>query len=111
MDLKPDIDPNGGQPVDHVTGELHLQGVEFKYPLRPKAKVLKGLDLRVPANTICAIVGRSGGGKSTIVHLLMRYYDPSAGKVLLDGQDICNLNLKSLHDCVCVVRSLLCAQK
>ena len=45
-----------------------------------------------------AFVGKSGGGKSTIVHLLMRFYDPSSGRILLDGRDLKDINLRSLHE-------------
>ena len=64
-------------------------------PLPPPP--LPGVSLSVDAGQVCALVGRSGGGKSTIVHLLMRFYDPTAGRVLIDGQDMRSLNLKSLH--------------
>ena len=43
-------------------------------------------------------VGKSGGGKSTLIHLLMRFYDPSSGRILLDGQDLADMNLRSLHE-------------
>jgi ABC-type multidrug transport system fused ATPase/permease subunit len=51
----------------------------------------------VAPGQVCALVGRSGGGKSTIVHLLMRFYDPTAGRILLDGWDLRSLNLRSVH--------------
>ena len=65
--------------------------------MRPDQKVLKGLDLHIKPNTVCALVGRSGGGKSTIAHLLMRFYDPKAGRILVDGVDYCDVNLQWMH--------------
>lgn len=59
--------------------------------------MLDGINLHVAPGQVCALVGRSGGGKSTIVHLLMRFYDPTGGRVLLDGWDLRSLNLRSVH--------------
>lgn len=56
-----------------------------------------GVSLSVAAGQVCALVGRSGGGKSTIVHLLMRFYDPTVGRVLIDGLDLKTLSLRSVH--------------
>ena len=55
-------------------------------------EVLCGVRLHVPPGATCAIVGRSGGGKTTLMNLVLRYYDPTAGRVLLDGDDIATLN-------------------
>eukprot|EP00667_Euglena_gracilis_P002229 EG_transcript_2227 len=98
MDLKPDIDPDGGECLPGVKGEVRLEDVDFHYQMRPDARVLAGVSLTIRPNTMWALVGRSGGGKSTIVHLLMRFYDPKRGRILLDGHDLCNLNVKWLHD-------------
>ena len=73
LDSTPDIDPHGGAPVDWpVAGRLQLDKVHFHYQMRPDNKVLSGIDLDIPAGTTCALVGRSGGGKSTIISLLLR---------------------------------------
>jgi ABC-type multidrug transport system fused ATPase/permease subunit len=65
--------------------------------MRPEHSVISGVNLEVGRGDVCALVGRSGGGKSTIVHLLMRFYDPTYGRILLDGWDLRDLNLKSVH--------------
>jgi ABC-type multidrug transport system fused ATPase/permease subunit len=71
-----------------LKGELELRDVWFRYPARPEAAVLRGLTLKVPAGRTVALVGESGCGKSTVVQLLLRFYDPEAGAVLLDGVDV-----------------------
>ncbi|XP_026745709.1 multidrug resistance protein 1B-like isoform X2 [Trichoplusia ni] len=66
-------------------GEASLKDVEFRYPSRPGVRVLRGLDLQVDKGKTIALVGRSGCGKSTVMQLMQRYYDPDAGLVCLDG--------------------------
>jgi ATP-binding cassette subfamily B protein len=73
-----------------LTGELALRGVHFSYGERD---VLRGIDLVVPAGSCCAVVGESGGGKSTMAKLVARFYDPTAGSVTVDGLDLRNLDL------------------
>ena len=63
----------------------------------PSARSCKGVDLDIPAGTSCAIVGPSGAGKSTIARLLYRFYDPTAGRILIDGQDIAEVTQSSLR--------------
>ncbi|KAJ8606746.1 hypothetical protein CTAYLR_009737 [Chrysophaeum taylorii] len=77
-----------------VRGDLQLDSVEFWYAMRPDKLVLDSLDLAIPANTTCALVGRSGGGKSTIVSMLLRFYDPKSGVVRLDGVDVRTLDVR-----------------
>jgi ABC-type multidrug transport system fused ATPase/permease subunit len=74
---------------------VKIHNVTFRYPTRPDNPVLTDLDLDIPAGTTVALVGKSGCGKSTIVNLLQRFYDPSAGSILIDGIDLRNLHL---HD-------------
>lgn len=93
------VDPEDGvelQP-EEVKGRVMLQDVDFSYPASPGVQVLKGVSLAVPAGNSAALVGESGSGKSTIVSILLRFYDPSAGRVLLDGQDIRAIRLHSLR--------------
>ncbi|XP_028161699.1 multidrug resistance protein 1A-like [Ostrinia furnacalis] len=80
-----------------ATGEASFKGVEFKYPTRPNVRVLRGLDLHVERGTTVAIVGRSGCGKSTVVQLLQRFYDPDAGVVALDGVSLPNLRVDEVR--------------
>jgi ATP-binding cassette subfamily B (MDR/TAP) protein 1 len=99
IDRVPDIDsanPNGLK-LDDVHGELTLEGVKFSYPSRPSLQVVKGLDITFEAGKTAALVGASGSGKSTIVSLVERFYDPTAGVVKLDGHDLKELNLKWLR--------------
>jgi ATP-binding cassette subfamily B (MDR/TAP) protein 1 len=67
---------------------VELVDVVFRYPSRPQAVVFDGFSLSVPAGTTQALVGESGSGKSTVIQLLLRYYDPEQGQVLLDGRDV-----------------------
>lgn len=97
VDSLPDIDPNTGTMVATLHGSVRMEDVRFHYQMRPDHPVLKGVSLEVAPGQVCALVGRSGGGKSTIVHLLMRFYDPVAGRVVIDGCDLRSLNLRSVH--------------
>jgi ATP-binding cassette subfamily B protein len=69
-------------------GELSFEQVTFRYPSRPEAKALDGFDLQVRRGETIAFVGPSGAGKSTTFQLLLRFYDPESGRVLLDGVDV-----------------------
>jgi ATP-binding cassette subfamily B protein len=75
-----------------VNGEIRFEGVRFAYPARPDMTVLEGLDLTLAPGKVVALVGPSGAGKSTIAALLARLYDPVAGRVLLDGRDLRELD-------------------
>lgn len=97
IDALPDIDPDAGTKLSTLKGSIRLDDVHFYYQMRPEHPVLSGVQLTVDPGQVCALVGRSGGGKSTIVHLLMRFYDPIRGRVMLDGMDLRDLNLKSVH--------------
>ncbi len=74
-----------------VRGEIGFEGVVFRYPARPEVSALDGVDLRVAPGETVALVGPSGAGKTTILQLLLRFYDPQAGRVTIDGQDIAGL--------------------
>jgi ABC-type multidrug transport system fused ATPase/permease subunit len=80
-DSPPDIDPHQGQDIDpsQVTGNLQMENVSFFYQMRPDNMVLQ--NFTIPAGKALALVGRSGGGKSTIVNLLLRFYDPREGRI------------------------------
>uniref|UniRef100_A0A8D1GZB0 ATP binding cassette subfamily B member 1 n=1 Tax=Sus scrofa TaxID=9823 RepID=A0A8D1GZB0_PIG len=80
-----------------VEGNLTFNEVMFNYPTRPDIPVLQGLSLEVKKGQTLALVGSSGCGKSTVVQLLERFYDPLAGKVLIDGREIKKLNVQWLR--------------
>jgi len=87
---------DGATPT-HVRGEVEVRDVAFAYPTAPDKLVCDGYSLRVDAGQTCALVGASGSGKSTIIALLERFYDPQRGAVLLDGADIRTLNVRWLR--------------
>ncbi|KDP36900.1 hypothetical protein JCGZ_08191 [Jatropha curcas] len=93
------IDPNNStsKVVTYINGDIEFRNVTFKYPARPHITIFERLNLTVPAGKSLAVVGQSGSGKSTIISLILRFYDPISGTVLIDGCDIKSLNLKSLR--------------
>ncbi|KAL6911853.1 hypothetical protein ACP4OV_000658 [Aristida adscensionis] len=97
LDRKTDVRIDTGDDVRRVEGLIELRGVEFRYPSRPEVSVFKGLDLLMKAGKSMALVGMSGSGKSTVLSLILRFYDPTAGRVLIDGKDIKKLKLKALR--------------
>jgi ATP-binding cassette subfamily B (MDR/TAP) protein 1 len=99
IDRVPDIDsssPDGLKP-EKVEGHITFENVAFNYPSRPSVPVVKGLSFSFPAGKTAALVGASGSGKSTIVALVERFYDPLSGVVKLDGIDLKDLNIKWLR--------------
>eukprot|EP01125_Pyxidicula_operculata_P018213 TRINITY_DN6461_c0_g1_i2.p1 TRINITY_DN6461_c0_g1~~TRINITY_DN6461_c0_g1_i2.p1 ORF type:complete len:857 (+),score=171.12 TRINITY_DN6461_c0_g1_i2:240-2810(+) len=101
----PDIDPHSGKNVDDgsIKGDIELKDVQYFYQMRPDLKVLKGVDLKIKSGQVCALVGKSGGGKSTLIHLLLRYYDPKGGSIHLDGVDYRDLNPVTLRKQIGIV--------
>jgi ATP-binding cassette, subfamily B, bacterial len=86
-----------------VEGNISYQDVQFTYPSRPDVEVLKGISFDVAAGEKIALVGYSGAGKSTIVQLLMRFYNPQGGKILVDGIDIATYPLGALRSMMAIV--------
>jgi ATP-binding cassette subfamily B protein len=95
------VDKPGAPLLNVARGNVRFDNVRFGY--EPGREILKGLDLDIPAGTSCAIVGPSGAGKSTIARLLYRFYDPSAGRITIDDQDIADVNQRSLRAAIGIV--------
>jgi len=91
----------GAVPADGVRGALAFEDVRFSYA--PEEPVLKGVSFDVPAGTTLALVGATGAGKSTVARLVPRFYDVDAGRVLIDGVDVRDLQLNDLRDAIGMV--------
>ncbi|XP_069585917.1 ATP-dependent translocase ABCB1-like isoform X3 [Ranitomeya imitator] len=92
-----------GYKPEKLIGDIEFKNIHFAYPSRPDVQVLLGLNLKVPAGKTIALVGMSGCGKSTVIQLLQRLYDPTEGEVTLDGHDTRSLNVKWLRENIGVV--------
>ncbi|MCI8401325.1 MAG: ABC transporter ATP-binding protein [Lachnospiraceae bacterium] len=104
MDAKIDIfDEEGAVPLTGVEGQITFQHVSFEYP-DDHTPVLSDIDLTIRPGEKVALVGPSGGGKTTLCNLIPRFYDPTQGAILLDGQDIRQVTLQSLRSSVGVVQ-------
>ncbi|RUU25969.1 ABC transporter ATP-binding protein/permease [Mesorhizobium sp. M6A.T.Ca.TU.002.02.2.1] len=95
------VDRPGAKPLAVGAGKVEFRDVHFSYD--PNRKILKGISFEVPAGKTVAIVGPSGAGKSTISRLLFRFYDIQGGKILIDGQDICDVTQESLRAAIGMV--------
>lgn len=78
-------------------GEIELKDVKFTYPTKKEVPVLRGINIEVKANKVVALVGHSGCGKSSIIQLIERFYDPDDGKVLFSGADLKDLDNSWYH--------------
>jgi ATP-binding cassette subfamily B protein len=92
----------GAAPVD-LDRSIVLENVRFRYPSRPDVEALGGIDLRIEPGEVVALVGKSGSGKSTLLNLILRFYDPSEGRVLIGGWDVRELYPASLRSHVATV--------
>ncbi|KAJ8542935.1 hypothetical protein K7X08_005458 [Anisodus acutangulus] len=99
IDRRPVIDTEDkkGKALSYVRGEIEFNGVYFSYPSRPDTPIFQGLNLRISPGKTTGLVGGSGSGKSTIISLLQRFYDPIEGDISLDGHKIKKLHLKWLR--------------
>ncbi|CAG0893263.1 unnamed protein product [Cyprideis torosa] len=105
MDNIPRIDPYsslGARPTS-IRGKIQFNHVNFEYPTRPDVQILKDMQLQINPGQTVALVGSSGCGKSTVVNLLLRFYDPTSGAITLDGMDLRTLNLAWLRSNIGVV--------
>ncbi|CAG8568513.1 1357_t:CDS:2 [Racocetra fulgida] len=92
-----DIASDTGDKPENVVGYIQLKNINFVYPTRPDVKTLNDVSFDVEPGSTVALVGSSGSGKSTIMSLILRFYDPISGGVFLDGRDIKSLNLTWLR--------------
>ncbi|KAH0717742.1 hypothetical protein KY285_013773 [Solanum tuberosum] len=99
INRKPLIDTSdtNGVVLENIKGEIELKDVYFRYPARPDVQIFSGFSLIVPNGKTVALVGQSGSGKSTVISLLERFYDPEAGEVLIDGVNLKKFQLKWLR--------------
>ncbi|XP_057867002.2 ABC transporter B family member 19 isoform X2 [Cryptomeria japonica] len=105
LDRKTHIDPDSPEYSSmQIKGNIEFKSVEFHYPTRPQATIFKDLNLSIPAGQSLALVGQSGSGKSSIIALIMRFYDPVFGKVVIDETDIRELNLRALRQHIGLVQ-------
>jgi ABC-type multidrug transport system fused ATPase/permease subunit len=101
LDEEPEVrDRPAAQPLPHIEGHVRFDDVHFAYGLRGGElgeEVLHGIDLDVPAGTTVALVGHTGAGKSTIAKLLSRFYEPTSGRITIDGHDLNDVTQESLR--------------
>jgi ABC-type multidrug transport system fused ATPase/permease subunit len=102
LDESPDVVDNpGARPLERIEGHVRFEDVHFAYGLRGGElgdEVLHGIDLDVPAGTTVALVGHTGAGKSTIAKLLARFYEPTSGRITIDGRDLNEVTQDSLRE-------------
>jgi len=87
----------------NIEGNVAFENIAFSYPSRPDMQVLKGINIDIKAGQKIALVGQSGSGKSTIVQLLMKFYNPSSGRILLDNKNINELDLTAFRQNIGIV--------
>jgi ATP-binding cassette subfamily B protein len=95
------VDKAGASTLEVKRGNVRFEGVRFGY--EPGREILKGIDLDIPAGTSLAVVGPSGAGKSTLARLIYRFYDPTEGRILIDGQPIADVAQRSLRSAIGIV--------
>ncbi|ORX95493.1 P-loop containing nucleoside triphosphate hydrolase protein [Basidiobolus meristosporus CBS 931.73] len=105
IDRAPDIDSSSseGDKPENVQGQITIQNVDFTYPVRPGVQVLKNISMCIQPGQTVALVGHSGSGKSTIVELIQRLYDPAAGSISVDNVDLRTYNVSFLRDMIGIV--------
>jgi len=97
------VDRPGAKPLDVTRGEIRFENVTFGYGRKDAAPVVSNLNLAIRPGERVGVVGRSGAGKSTLVNLLLRFHEPEAGRILIDGQDIARATQETLRGAVGMV--------
>lgn len=92
LDRRPLIPLDGGERPADLDGAVTFEQLRFRYPTRPDVEALQGVDLHIKPGEVVALVGRSGSGKSTLLNLVLRFYDPVEGRVLVGGRDVRELD-------------------
>ncbi|UJR16086.1 hypothetical protein I4U23_002998 [Adineta vaga] len=103
LDRKPLQYPSGTLEPNELRGEIEFDNVSLVYPARPNEVAVKNISFKIQPGQTCAFVGPSGSGKSTCINLLERFYDPSSGKILIDGKEIQDYDHKYLHKNIAMV--------
>ena len=102
MDAEPEKDSEDASDIGVAYGQIELRGVTCSYDA--EKEVLRGIDLTIEKGKKFALVGPSGGGKTTICHLIPRFYDIDSGEILIDGKNICSLTSESLRQNIGIVQ-------
>jgi subfamily B ATP-binding cassette protein MsbA len=104
MDVEDDVQEKAhAKVIKAFRDSIRFEHVSFSYNGESARDVLQDIDLEVKKGEVLAIVGSSGAGKSTLIHLIPRFFDPTGGRILLDGIDLCDLSLHSLRSLIAVV--------
>ena len=86
LDRKSQLVGETSEELTNVEGTIELKGIQFSYPSRPHVVVFKDFDLIVRSGQSMALVGQSGSGKSSVISLILRFYDPTAGTIMIEGE-------------------------
>ncbi|KAI4301589.1 hypothetical protein L6164_034852 [Bauhinia variegata] len=105
IERKPEIDSYDpkGKVLEDIQGDIELRDVYFSYPARPEELIFNGFSLHIPSGTTAALVGQSGSGKSTVISLIERFYDPQAGEVLVDGINLKQFQVRWIREKISLV--------
>ncbi|MES2661734.1 MAG: lipid A export permease/ATP-binding protein MsbA [Pseudomonadota bacterium] len=91
------IETTGEYRTDKIAGKIEFKNIEFHYKSRPEISAIHNVSIHIPAGSMVAFVGKTGSGKSTLLDLLLRFYDPTAGEIVLDDRSIAEYDLENLR--------------